>query len=280
MTKTMNEKVWFITGAGRGFGRIWATAALQRGDKVAVTARDVASLDFLVQQFGAAVLPIKLDVRDREAVFTAIGKARDTFGRLDVVLSNAGYGHQGAVEELTEAEARAQFDTNFFGTMWVAQAAMPIFRQQKAGHLIAVSSVLGLCAIPLFGLYNASKFAVEGLLDSLAQESAAHGVHVTLLEPAGYATDFNNPSSSKQSAENPAYDAMRAALSRQFSTYEFGNPAATAEAILKAVDSAEPPLRLALGAGTIAQIIATYEERLTTWESWRTVSVAAQGEGA
>jgi NAD(P)-dependent dehydrogenase (short-subunit alcohol dehydrogenase family) len=276
MMKTSNAKVWFITGAGRGFGRIWATAALQRGDKVAATARDTASLDALVQQFGDAVLPIKLDVTDRAAVFASIAEARDAFGRLDVVLSNAGYGHQGAVEEITEAEARAQFDTNFFGTMWMAQAAMPLFRQQKFGHLVAVSSVLGVCAIPLFGLYSASKFAVEGLLDSLSQEAAAHGVRVTLVEPAGYATDFNNPSSSRQSATNPAYEATRTALSEQFASYEFGNPAATANAILKVVDSSVPPLRLALGAGTLAQIATTYQERLATWESWKKVSVAAQ----
>jgi NADP-dependent 3-hydroxy acid dehydrogenase YdfG len=274
---TKTSKVWFITGAGRGFGRLWAAAALRRGDKVVATARDTAVLEPLVQEFGAAFMPLKLDVRHREAVFAAVATAKQTFGQLDVVLSNAGYGHQGAVEEITEDEARTQFDTNFFGTMWVTQAALPIFRAQKSGHLVAVSSVLGVCAIPNFGLYSASKFAVEGLLDAVSQEAAAHGVKVTLIEPAGYATDFNNPSSSKHSVPLPAYDAVRADLAAQFQSYVFGNPAATASAILKLVDSPQAPLRLALGAGTVPQIVETYQARLATWESWKTVSVEAQG---
>lgn len=231
----------------------------------------------LVDEFGWNVLPLKLDVTDRDAVFAAFESAKAAFGRIDVVLSNAGYGHQGAVEEVTEAEARAQIDTNLFGTMWVAQAAMPIFRSQNAGHLIAVSSVLGVCAIPMFGIYNASKFAVEGLLDSLSQEVKPMGIHVTLIEPGGYATDFNNPSSAKQSKILEAYASTRSALAEAFSTYEFGNPAATKNAILEVVDSVNPPLRLALGAGTVAQITATYEQKLAVWDSWKTVSIASQG---
>jgi NAD(P)-dependent dehydrogenase (short-subunit alcohol dehydrogenase family) len=269
--------VWFITGAGRGFGRLWATAALQRGDVVAATVRDLKALEPLVREFGSAVLPLQLDVTDRDAVFAAVAKAQDTFGRLDIVLSNAGYGHQGAVEEITEAEARAQFDTNLFGTMWVAQAALPIFRAQLSGHLIAVSSVLGVCAIPNFGLYSASKFAVEGLLDALSREVASHGVHVTLIEPGGYATDFKSPSSARQSTTLPAYDTIRKELAAQFESYVFGNPAATATAILQLADSQQPPLRLALGSGTIPQMVATYEARLSTWAAWQGVAVSAQG---
>lgn len=271
------SKVWFITGAGRGFGRIWATAALQRGDKVAVTARDIAALAPLVEKFGDAVLPLALDVTQRDAVFAAVGQAQATFGRLDIVMSVAGYGHQGAVEEITEAEARAQFDTNLFGTMWVSQAALPFFRTQGSGHLVAVSSVLGVCAIPNFGLYCASKFAVEGLLDSLSQEVAPLGVHVTLIEPGGYTTDFNSQSSSKQSVHMPAYDDVRAGLAAAFAGYEFGNPAATSAAILQLVDSSTPPLRLVLGSGTLPQIEDIYEARLATWRSWESVAVAAQG---
>ena len=271
------SKVWFITGAARGFGRLWATAALERGDKVAATARDTAALKPLVEKFGDAVLPLKLDVTDRQATFDAVAIAQQAFGRLDVVLSNAGYGHQGAVEEVSEAEARAQMDTNFFGTMWVAQAALPILRAQKSGHLVAVSSVLGICAVPNFGAYSASKFALEGLFDALSQEVAALGVNVTLVEPAGYATDFNNPSSSKHSHPNPAYDAIRENLAMLFKDYAFGDPAATAEAILELVDSPKPPLRLALGSEAIAQIAEVYQSRLVTWEAWRDVSVQAQG---
>jgi NAD(P)-dependent dehydrogenase (short-subunit alcohol dehydrogenase family) len=270
-------KIWLITGAARGFGRRWTIAALERGDKVVATARDTAALADLVDRFGDAILPLRLDVTDRQGVFAAVEQGHRTFGRLDVVLSNAGYGHQGAVEEISAAEARAQMDTNFFGTMWLAQAALPIFRAQSSGHLLAVSSVLGVSTVPSFGIYSASKFAVEGLLDTLSQEVAAFGVKVTLIEPGGYATDFNNSSSAKQSSPNQAYDGVRAGLAAAFATYEFGDPSATAAAILAVVDAETPPLRIALGAGTIDQIEGSYRERLATWDAWKSVSVAAQG---
>ncbi|MEW5506819.1 SDR family NAD(P)-dependent oxidoreductase [Pseudomonas antarctica] len=271
------EKVWFITGASRGFGRIWATAALERGDKVAVSARDVSSLQPLVAQYGDAVLPLSLDVIDRQAVFQAVSTVNEHFGRIDVVLSNAGYGHQGSVEEISEAEARAQMDTNFFGTMWLAQASMRIFRAQDFGHLLAVSSVLGVFSAPTFGVYSASKFAVEGLFEALAQEAGFFGASVTLIEPAGYATDFNNPSSAKYSEAIAAYQPVRDALSQAFEGYAFGDPEATARAILKVVDSPRPPLRIALGAAAIDELTGAYQSRLATWNEWREVSVAAQG---
>lgn len=273
----MTSKTWFITGASRGFGLLWAKAALERGDKVAATARNTDTLAPLVEQFGDAFLPISLDVTDRKSVFEAVAKAHEKFGHLDVVLSNAGYGHQGAVEEVTEAEARAQIDTNLFGTMFVAQAALPFLREQKSGHIIAVSSVLGVFSIPNFGMYNASKFAVEGLLDALSQEVASFGINVTLVEPAGYATDFNNPSSAKNSEPNPVYQGVRDGLAAAFAGYVMGNPEATPAAILKLVDSPKPPLRLALGESAVGDITGVYQSRLATWESWKDVSAAAQG---
>ena len=273
---TQQSKVWFITGASRGFGRLWATAALRRGDKVAATARDIASLETLVEEFGDAFLPLALEVTERDAVFAAVAQAHKKFGHLDVVLSNGGYGHQGAVEEITEAEARAQFDTDLFSTMWVAQAALPYFRAQGSGHLIAVSSVLDVCAVPYFVLYSASKFALVGLLDALSQEVGSMGIHVTLVEPAGYATDFNNPSSSEQSAPVAAYDAVHSGLAAQFESYVFGNPATTPAAILKLVDSLAPPLRLALGSSTWPQIVGTYCARMASWRSWESVSIEVQ----
>jgi NAD(P)-dependent dehydrogenase (short-subunit alcohol dehydrogenase family) len=271
------EKVWFITGASRGFGLVWATAALERGDKVAVSARAVSSLQPLVAEYGDAVLPLRLDVTDRQAVFHAVTAVNEHFGRVDIVLSNAGYGHQGAVEEISEAEARAQIDTNFFGTMWLAQASMPVFRAQGFGHLLAVSSVLGVFSAPTFGVYSASKFAVEGLFEALSQEAGFFGSNVTLIEPAGYATDFNNPSSAKYSEAIAAYQPVRDALSEAFEGYAFGDPEATAIAILKVVDSPKPPLRIALGAGSVEQITGAYQSRLATWNEWREVSLAAQG---
>ena len=186
----MGLKTWFITGTSRGFGREWAIAALDRGDKVAATARDTASLDDLVATYGDAVLPIQLDVTDREADFEAVRQAHEHFGRLDVVINNAGYGHFGMVEELSEQDIRAQLETNVLGALWVTQAALPYLREQGSGHIIQVSSIGGISAFLTTGAYHASKWALEGLSQSLAQEVAGFGVHVTLIEPGGYATDW------------------------------------------------------------------------------------------
>ena len=181
----MSEKVWFITGASRGFGREWAIAALDRGDKVAATARDTATLADLAGKYGDALLPIRLDVTDREADFAAVKQAHDKFGRLDIVVNNAGYGQFGFIEELSEADARDQIETNVFGALWVTQAALPYLRAQGSGHIIQVSSIGGITAFPLVGMYHASKWALEGFSQSLASEVAPFGVHVTLTDRAG-----------------------------------------------------------------------------------------------
>jgi NAD(P)-dependent dehydrogenase (short-subunit alcohol dehydrogenase family) len=186
----VSEKVWFITGTSRGFGRDWAIAALERGDKVAGTARDTATLDDLVDKYGDALLPIQLDVTDREADFAAVKRAHDHFGRLDIVVNNAGYGHFGFVEELSEQDAREQIETNVFGALWITQAALPYLREQRSGHIIQVSSIGGITAFPVVGIYHASKWALEGLSQALAQEVAPFGIHVTLIEPGGFDTDW------------------------------------------------------------------------------------------
>src|SRR5262245_12275355 len=139
-----DSKTWFITGTSRGFGREWTIAALDRGDRVAATARDVSSLDDLVQKYGDAILPIELDVNDRAADVSAVRRAHEHFGRLDVVVNNAGYGHFGMIEEITEEEARAQIETNLFGALWVTQAALPFLREQGSGHIVQVSSIGGI----------------------------------------------------------------------------------------------------------------------------------------
>src|SRR5579864_4627311 len=157
----MPDRTWFITGTSRGFGREWAAAALERGDRVAATARDPRALDELVQQYGDALLPMALDVTDRGAVFDTVGRAHEHFGRLDIVVNNAGYGQFGFVEELTERELRDQIETNLFGALWVTQAALPFLRAQGSGHLLQVSSLGGLSAFPSLGIYAASKFALE-----------------------------------------------------------------------------------------------------------------------
>jgi NAD(P)-dependent dehydrogenase (short-subunit alcohol dehydrogenase family) len=272
-----NAKTWFITGSSRGFGRVWAEAALRRGDKVAATARNPATLQPLVAEYGDRILPLALDVTDRAAAFTAIAKANAVFGRFDIVLNNAGYGQMGAVEELTEADARAQMETNLFGALWVTQAALPIMRAQKSGHILAVSSIGGVATFPAVGMYHASKWALEGLMDALSQETASFGIKVTLIEPGGYATDFADPSSIKMTSPIPDYTPVKEQLIAAFASASIGDPQATSEAIFKVVDAAEPPLRLMLGTMAVPMLRQVYEQRLAVWDQWADVSAAAQG---
>ncbi len=272
------SKTWFITGTSRGFGREWAIAALERGDRVAATARDAASLDDLAQKYGDALLPIALDVTDREADFAAVAQAHDHFGGLDIVVNNAGYGHFGMIEELTEDEARAQIETNLFGALWVTQAALPFLREQGSGHIIQVSSIGGISAFPLVGIYHASKWGLEGLSQALSQEVAGFGVHVTLVEPGAFSTDWAG-SSSKHSAEHPAYAEVHRTTqeNRKRRASSPGDPEATREAILRVVDAEEPPLRVFFGEVPLAIATADYEQRLKTWNEWQPVALIAQG---
>jgi NAD(P)-dependent dehydrogenase (short-subunit alcohol dehydrogenase family) len=271
-------KTWFITGTSRGFGREWAIAALDRGDKVAATARDTATLDDLVAKYGDAIWPIKLDVTDRQADFAAVRQAHEHFGRLDVVVNNAGYGHFGMVEEVSEAEIRAQLETNVLGALWVTQAALPILRAQGSGHILQVSSIGGISAFMNTGAYHASKWALEGFSQSLSQEVADFGIKVTLVEPAGYSTDWSG-SSAQHSTPLPVYDPVRekAAASRKARFTAPGEPSATREAILTLVDAENPPLRLFLGEAPLGIATADYESRLATWREWQPVAAAAQG---
>jgi NAD(P)-dependent dehydrogenase (short-subunit alcohol dehydrogenase family) len=274
----VTEKVWFITGTSRGFGREWAIAALERGDKVAATARDTATLDDLAEKYGDALLPIRLDVTDRDADFAAVKQAHDHFGHLDIVVNNAGYGHFGFIEELTEAEARAQIETNVFGALWVTQAALPYLRAQGSGHIIQVSSIGGITAFQNVGIYHASKWALEGFSQALAQEVAPFGIHVTLIEPGGFSTDWAG-SSSKRSTPLPDYKGVHAEADRVRAqrTARSGDPQASAAAVLKIVDAAEPPLRVFFGELPLQLAKADYESRLKTWEDWQPVAVEAQG---
>jgi NAD(P)-dependent dehydrogenase (short-subunit alcohol dehydrogenase family) len=273
----MAVKTWFITGTSRGFGREWATAALDRGDEVAATARDVASLDDLAAKYGERILPIPLDVTDRDADFAAVKLAYDYFGRLDVIVNNAGYGQFGMVEEISEAEIRAQLETNLLGALWITQAALPYLREQGSGHIMQVSSVGGISAFTNTGAYHASKWALEGLSQSLAAEVAGFGISVTLIEPTGYATDWSG-SSAKHATPLPAYEQVREqaaqARARRFTP---GDPSATRDAVLMLVDIPNPPLRLFLGEAPLGIAIADYESRLATWREWQPVAAAAQG---
>lgn len=272
----MASKTWFITGSSRGFGRIWAEAALRRGDKVAATARNADTLTGLADTYGDAVLPLALDVTDRKAVFAAVDLAHRTFGRLDAIVNNAGYGLFGAVEETSEEQARAQLETNVFGALWVTQAALPHLRTQGSGHIIQISSIGGVITMPNLGLYHASKWALEGFSESLAQEVAEFGIHVTLVEPGGYDTDWGG-GSAVQTEQLPVYGNMREQVAKVWATVPAGNPAATGPAMLKIVDADNPPLRIFFGTPPLELAKAQYAQRLATWEQWSDLSRQAQG---
>jgi NAD(P)-dependent dehydrogenase (short-subunit alcohol dehydrogenase family) len=271
-------KNWFITGTSRGFGREWAIAALERGDRVAATARKLESLSDLVDKYGDRILPIELDVTDREADFAAVARAHDVFGSLDVVINNAGYGQFGFIEELSEKEVRDQLETNLFGAFWITQAALPFMRKQGHGHIIQVSSIGGISAFPLVGSYHASKWALEGFSQALSQEVASFGIKVTLIEPGGFSTDWAGPSA-KVADPLPDYADLHAAVAkaREGQAGGRGDPTATGTAVLAIVDADEPPLRIFLGTSPLGVAKADYASRIETWEKWNDVSVAAQG---
>ncbi|OCF85830.1 SDR family NAD(P)-dependent oxidoreductase [Nocardia brasiliensis] len=274
----MGSRNWFITGASRGLGREWALAALERGDRVAATARTVATLDELVERFGDAVVPIQLDVAQRSAGARAIQCAHNVLGRLDVVVNNAGYGQLGMVEELDDAQIDSVFETNVFGAIRIVRAALPILRAQRSGHIIAVSSLLGQIAYPGAGAYAATKFALEAFHEALAAEVSAFGIAVTIIEPQGFSTGFNTSMQPTTTIE--AYRDIRDATTTAAATRSPGDPAATRAALLTLVDAASPPLRLLFGNDGLERITAAYESRLATWQAWHQVSIAAHGNSA
>ena len=273
------SKTIFITGASKGLGYLWTEAFLKRGDKVAATSRDTKGLQDLADKYGDSFLPIQLDITDKDAVNAAVTIVKDHFGGLDVVINNAGYGVFGAVEEVNEKEARDVFDANVFGSLFVTQAALPIFRAQGHGHVILLSSVLGVFTLPTFGIYNATKFAIEGLGETLASEVKDFGINVTLVEPNGYATEFGGSSaviSNTIDAYNPVREILNAAEGMQDAN--FGVPEATVPAILKLIDEKNPPLRYFLGKVGLPVAKEIYKGRLAEWEKYADVANAAHGK--
>jgi NAD(P)-dependent dehydrogenase (short-subunit alcohol dehydrogenase family) len=270
------KKTWFITGASRGFGRIWAEAALKRGDQVTATARKLADVADLKERFGDAVLPLALDVTNSEQVHQVVEQAYAHFSKLDILVNNAGTSLFAATEEASDEQIRGLFDANYFGMVRVLRAALPLLRKQGSGHILGVSSGLGITALPLIGFYCATKWAVEALHEALAQEVKAFGIKVTLVEPGAYATDFGK-SAQIADALQP-YAEFRKQFLTHLANMERGDPDATAEAILKLVDADNPPLRLGLGTSILPRARAAYAERVATWEAWEDVSNAAMGE--
>ena len=271
------NKVWFITGASRGFGRVWTEAALKRGDKVAATARTLASIADLKERYGANVLTLELDVTKPDQVKTAQTQAHTHFGRLDIVLNNAGYSLVGTIEEASADDVRALYETNIFGTLAVIQAALPLLRKQGGGHILGTSSGLGHVTMPVIGYYCSSKWAFEAIHESLAAEVKPFGIKVTIIEPGAYATEFGSQDSLKLAAGLDIYTDFKTHFFESLRNSERGDPKATPEAIFKIVDAEHPPLRFNLGSHNLPWIRAAYAERLAIWEEWEDVSNSAQG---
>lgn len=268
------SKIIMITGASRGFGKLWAKAFLKNGDKVIATARNLNDLDDLVSEFGDAILPVRLDVTNRSDCFTAVTQANTHFGRLDVVINNAGFGLFGAVEEVNEADVRSQFETNVYGSLWITQAALPVMRAQKSGHIIQISSLLGVVSLPILSIYNATKFAVEAIIEALHGEVKGLGIKTTIIEPNGYATDFNGESAA-HSGTIDDYNDVRNAVFGSFTEDSVGDPLATIPAILKILDTDKPPLRVFFGKLGHTFANQVYAERLAEWDAWKDLSIAA-----
>lgn len=252
-----DARVWFVTGAGRGLGRAFVTAALDAGDRVVATARRESALDDLVARHPDALRVLPLDVRDRDAVRATVTTAIACFGRLDVVVNNAGYGLVGTAEEVTEAEAREALDTNFLGALWVTQAVLPHLRERGTGHVVQISTVGGVGAMPTFGLYNAAKWALEGFSEALAGEVRPFGVRVTIAELGGFRTDWAR-SSMRFASPLDAYDPLRESLfgsptvpwdlpAEDPDDATEADPAVAARALLEHLDREDGPLRLLIG---------------------------------
>jgi NAD(P)-dependent dehydrogenase (short-subunit alcohol dehydrogenase family) len=267
---------WLITGSSRGLGRALADAVLHAGHRLVATARDPAQLQDLAERYGDAVRTVRLDVTDPAAARHAVQIAVDAFGGLDVLVNNAGYGDVDSVEDTPLEEFRRQIETNLFGTIILTKAAIPVMRAQRSGRILQLSSVGGRLGAPGRAAYSAAKWGVEGFSESLALEMALIGVHVTLLEPGGFRTDFAGASSSLREGRAD-YDAVVGATARRQRDYngrQPGDPARAAQVILAVAAMEAPPLRLALGSDAVASIGGADTARMAELERWRPLSIS------
>ena len=277
------SRVWFITGSSTGFGRELAEEALTQGHKVVATARKPEALADLTRQYPQTALAVKLDVTKPAEVRAALGEAVRAFGRIDVLVNNAGYGLIGAVDEVGEEEIRRQFETNVFGALDVTRAALPILRGQRGGHILNFSSVGGFVGFPASGLYSASKFALEAVSESLAAELAPFGIKVTIVEPGAFRTDFNGRSLAVPENLMAEYEGSTGKFLgwlKEMDGKQPGDPRKAAQAIIYVVAAENPPLRLPLGADAVAMIEAKLESVRKELEEWRQVAVETTYPGA
>lgn len=269
-------KVWLITGCSRGFGRALSEAVIASGARLIATARDARTLDTLEKLAPDRVQALSMDVNDEAEVRAGVTRAIAAYGRVDVLVNNAGYGLLGAIEEVSDAEARAQMETNVFGALKVTRALLPYLREQGSGHILNISSVAGVASTPGLGLYNASKYALEGYSEAMAVELAPLGIKVTLIEPGPFRTDWAGSSLAQAARTLDAYDATAGATLRLLKSYsgqQPGDPAKAAAAMIKVVESENPPLRLPLGEMAVTRIRAKLKAQLTELDAWEAVAL-------
>jgi NAD(P)-dependent dehydrogenase (short-subunit alcohol dehydrogenase family) len=274
----MSERTWLVTGASRGLGRALVEAVLAGGDRVVATARDAGSLDDLVAEHGDRLLTRDLDVTDHAAVLAVTNQVAAETGRIDVLVANAGYGLAGGVEEVTEEQARRQVEVNLFGALWTLQAVLPTMRAQRRGHLLPISSIGGVGAFPNTGLYHATKWGLEGLSESLAQEVEPFGIRTTIVEPGPFRTDWNGTSMERATPMHSYDDVLgprREAMDGSGAFTQPGDPRRAAEAMIRVVDSDDPPRRLLLGEMAADLAPKLWRQRIDEAAQWREVAVGA-----
>ncbi|WP_018615035.1 oxidoreductase [Segetibacter koreensis] len=276
MEKT-SSPVWFITGCSTGFGRELAKLILGRGWNAVVTARNVDQIKDIAEGYENALV-LSLDVTNKSQVLTAIAKAEETFGKIDVLVNNAGYGYFSSIEEGEEEKIRAQFETNFFGLVNVIQAVLPGMRKQRHGHIINFSSIGGLVGFTATGFYHATKFAVEGLSESLSKEVEPLGIKVLLVEPGPFRTDWAGRSTSRTPVQLADYEStvgIRMAASQKGSGKQQGDPVRGCEAIIEAVESQSPHLRLLLGRPAFDMALQKVDALKENFTAWKELTLSA-----
>ncbi|RZK81937.1 MAG: SDR family NAD(P)-dependent oxidoreductase [Pedobacter sp.] len=272
------DKIWLITGCSTGFGRELAKQVLSLGYKAAVAARNVEDIEDIVEHYPNTAIPVTLDVTKSDQISNAIKQVTEIFGRIDVLVNNAGIGYFGSVEESDDAETRRMFDINFFGLANMTKAVLPVMRKQRSGHILNISSIGGLMAFPALAYYNATKFAVDGFSESLAKEVAPLGINVTIIAPSGFRTDWAGRSANEAQSEIEDYKTtawQNKENIRAYSGNQPGDPQRAAKAMIAVVEAEQPPLRLLLGAAALKNGRKKLEELSADFDTWQDTTVGA-----
>ena len=283
MAADNSEKVWFITGSSTGFGRALAEAVLEKGYRLVATARKPEQLKDLVDRYPNQVKAVALDVTNSQSVREAVEAALNEFDRIDVLVNNAGYGTMGAIEEVSDDDIKRQFDTNLFGALNVTRAVLPTMREQRSGHILSISSVGGIVSFAGWGMYCATKFALEGVSEALAKEVKQLGIKVTIIEPGAFRTDFRGRSivaPDHAIADYAETSGKMIQWTQEMDGKQPGNPVKAAAAMIQVVETENPPLRLALGEDAVNGITQKLESMKAELEAWKDISINTAFEGA